>query len=169
MASASNKALPTIGGAAGNTSTSSIGSGMNANGKKSAKIIPQGMQGASHVHGASKYAGGAAGGASVDAGESEMEGSLPPIMGVMGNSNKMGMQQTYKYDKMADKAAAKRKKKPKNANGFEGKHSNSSIPSYGGPQGGVSKTYGGPGANNMSMAPGVAQAQNNMSMAPGVA
>merc|ERR1712022_64445 len=54
----------------------------------------------------------------------------------MGN-NKMGMQQTYKYDKMADKAAAKRKKKPKNANGsFEGKHSYSSIPSYG-PQGGA--------------------------------
>merc|ERR1719197_873345 len=152
MASLSNKALPTIGGAAGNVSTSSIGSGMNANGKKSAKIIPQGMQGASHVHGASKYASGAAGGAAADAGESEMEGSLPPIMGVMGNSNsKMGMQQTYKYDKMADKAAAKRKKKPKNANGFEGKHSYSSIPSYGGPQGGVSKTYGGPGVNNMSM------------------
>merc|ERR1719263_1433255 len=67
---ASNKALPTIGGA-GNTSTSSIGSGMK--GKNSAKIIPQGMQGASHVHGASKYASGAAGGAPVDAGESEME------------------------------------------------------------------------------------------------
>merc|ERR1719230_1571951 len=138
MASASNKALPTIGGAAGNASTSSIGSGMNANGKKSAKIIPQGMQGTSNVHGANKYASGAAGGAPVDAGESEMEGSLPPIMGVMGNSNnKMGMQQTYKYDKMADKAAAKRKKKPKNANGsFEGEHSYSSIPSYG-PQGGA--------------------------------
>merc|ERR1712216_715399 len=88
--------------------------------------------------------------------ESEMEGSLPPIMGVMGNnSNKMGMQQTYKYDKMADnKAAAKRKKKPKNVSGFDGKHSYSSIPSYGGQQGGVSKTYGGPGAG---------QAQNKSS------
>ena len=86
-------------------SLSSITSRMNAPGKKNAKIIPQGMQGASHVHGASKYASGAAGGASVD--ESEMEGSLPPIMGVMGNnSNKMGMQQTYKYDKMADNKAA---------------------------------------------------------------
>jgi serine/threonine protein kinase len=137
MASLSNKALPTIGGAAGNVSSSSITSGMNAPGKKNAKIIPQGMQGASHVHGASKYASGAAGGASVD--ESEMEGSLPPIMGVMGNnSNKMGMQQTYKYDKMADnKAAAKRKKKPKNVSGFDGKHSYSNIPSYGGQQGGA--------------------------------
>ena len=164
MASLSNKALPTIGGAAGNVSSSSITSGMNAPGKKNAKIIPQGMQGASHVHGASKYASGAAGGASVD--ESEMEGSLPPIMGVMGNnSNKMGMQQTYKYDKMADnKAAAKRKKKPKNVSGFDGKHSYSSIPSYGGQQGGVSKTYGGPGVGaNLSVASGAGQAQNKSS------
>ena len=118
------------------------------------------MQGASHVHGASKYASGAASGASID--ESEMEGSLPPIMGVMGNnSNKMGMQQTYKYDKMADnKAAAKRKKKPKNVSGFDGKRSYSNIPSYGGQQGGVSKTYGGPGVGaNLSVASGAGQAQ----------
>merc|ERR1719263_2074223 len=75
------------------------------------------------------------------------------------------MQQTYKYDKMADnKAAAKRKKKPKNVSGFDGKHSYSNIPSYGGQQGGVSKTYGGPGVGaNLSVAPGAGQAQNKSS------
>merc|ERR1711998_704389 len=45
-----------------------------------------------------------------------------------------------------------------------GKHSYSSIPSYGGTQGGgVSKTYGGPMNNQMSIAPGPGQAVNKSS------
>lgn len=166
---ASNKALPTIGGPqGGNASTSSITSTGN-NKKNHAKIIPQG--------GANKYASASGG---VD--ETDIEGSLPPIMGVMGNSNKGGMgaqgQQTggYKYDKMAgsDKGAGagKKKKKPKMGGGFEGggaggKNSYSSIPSsypahqqQGGGGAGVSKTYGGGGGGGVGVG---GQAQNKSS------
>merc|ERR1719502_2096893 len=96
-ASSSNKALPTIGSNAANSVANA-----NSNAKnKSAKIIPQ-----------AKYTG-------ASAEEADIEGSLPPIMGVMGNSSKM--QQTYKYKTMDKGPKARKKKQPKM--NFESKHS----------------------------------------------
>mmetsp|Transcript_21717 Transcript_21717/g.65024 ORF Transcript_21717/g.65024 Transcript_21717/m.65024 type:complete len:483 (-) Transcript_21717:139-1587(-) len=92
----SSKGLPTIGGYAPHSS--------NLNTKKGAKILPQGSL--TRAIGQSKYSS-----AEASADDAEMEiSSLPPIMGVMGNSK---IQQMYKCAPFEKKITVKRKRKNK--------------------------------------------------------
>jgi|TARA_B100000475_G_scaffold181903_1_gene148751 renal tumor antigen len=100
------KGLPTIGG---NAAYPSVNSAVNP--KKGAKIMPQGSL--TRAMGQTKYS-------TKDAHVDDIEASpssLPPIMGVMGNSK---MQQTYKYQTLDKKNGTKRKKRLKP---FDNKHS----------------------------------------------
>jgi len=113
--STQGKGLPTIGGNApysNNLATSST--------KKGAKIMPQGSL--TRAIGQAKYS---ASDASIDDADLDLS-SLPPIMGVMGNSK---MQQTYKYQHLEKKITMKRKKKSKV---LENKHGYGNVTNFGG-------------------------------------